>query len=238
MTTQDNTIPLACGQTISLRSPAHSLISIDTIAHSLAQINRFTGHAARPYSVAEHSLLVAEIIERAGFGSLAALAGLMHDAHEALVGDVTSPVKQEMRRHATAMAFESRQLPQARAYSDFDRVEAAAQAAVRARFGLIVISRHFEHIVGAADMQALATERRDLMPAHPEPWPCLEGVQPVSIHECDLLDSARCCTSWADWRDAFIARFHELDALRCEAERGDGMALRFELAAASKAAAA
>lgn len=238
MTTQDNTILLACGQSISLRSPDPAALSIGTLAHSLAQINRFTGHCHRPYSVAEHSLLVSEIIERAGYGSLAALAGLMHDAHEALVGDVASPIKREMRRHATAMAFEARQLPQARAYSDFDRVEAAAESAVRVRFGLAVISRHFEHIVGAADMQALATERRDLMPDSPEAWACLEGVQPISRHECNLLDSHRCAQSWASWRDAFIARFVELDAQRTEAERADGMALRFALHPGTKQVAA
>lgn len=238
MTTQDNTILLACGRTISLRSPDHGQLTIETLAHSLAQINRFTGHCHRPYSVAEHSLLVAEIIERAGYGSLAALAGLMHDAHEALSGDVTSPVKREMRRHATSMAFEARQLPEARAYSDFDRVEAAAESAVRARFGLIVISRHFEALVGAADMQALATERRDLMPEHPEKWACLEGVLPISRLDCDLLDSHRCSQSWASWRDAFIARYYELDAQRTEAERADGMALRFALHPGTKQAAA
>lgn len=29
-----------------------------------------------------------------------------------------------------------------------------------------------------ADLVALATEKRDLMPAHPEPWPCLADIEP------------------------------------------------------------
>lgn len=30
-----------------------------------------------------------------------------------------------------------------------------------------------------ADLVALATEKRDLMPWHPEPWPCLQGITPA-----------------------------------------------------------
>ncbi|AZE99998.1 putative hydrolase, HD superfamily [Pseudomonas orientalis] len=33
--------------------------------------------------------------------------------------------------------------------------------------------------VNEADMVALATERRDLMPEHPCEWDCLRGVQPM-----------------------------------------------------------
>lgn len=33
--------------------------------------------------------------------------------------------------------------------------------------------------VKEADMVALATERRDLMPEHPGEWDCLRGVQPM-----------------------------------------------------------
>ena len=236
MTTHDNTILLACGRTISLRNPDPAELSIDTLAHSLAQINRFTGHTRRPYSVAEHSLLVSEIIERAGFGSLAALAGLMHDAHEALVGDASSPLKAEMRRHAAAMTFLSDQLPQGRTYSDFDRCEHAALRAVRARFGLITISHAYEHLVAGADMQALATERRDLMPEHHEPWACLEGVLPVSAHDCNLMDPARVNSNWADWKQAFIERYAELDLARAQAEHGGGLGLRMQLDARRGAA--
>lgn len=63
---------------------------IEAIAHSLAQINRF-GHASRPYSVAEHSLLVCEIVKSMGLDCHAQRAALMHDAHEAFTGDVATP---------------------------------------------------------------------------------------------------------------------------------------------------
>lgn len=68
--------------------------SLGEIAHSLSQINRFTGHACRPYSVAEHSLLVADIAHSLGADKEAELCALMHDAHECITGDVASPIKQ------------------------------------------------------------------------------------------------------------------------------------------------
>ena len=67
---------------------------IEEIAHALAQINRYTGHAARPYSVAEHSLLVCDLVQAAGFDCHAQMAALLHDAHEAFCGDAATPVKQ------------------------------------------------------------------------------------------------------------------------------------------------
>ena len=54
------------GQVVHLDNPLHNpgALSIRAIAHSLACINRFTGHALRPYSVAEHSLLVCDIVDQ------------------------------------------------------------------------------------------------------------------------------------------------------------------------------
>lgn len=220
-----DTILLANGASISLRQPDPGLLTIEATAHSLALINRFTGHAVRPYSVAEHSLLVSHIIELSGGSVLAQLAGLMHDAHEQLVGDVASPLKREMRRIAASRTFSATDLPHGRTWSDFDRAEAAAEGAVRVAFGLITISRAFEAEVGAADLVALATERRDLMPHHPERWACLEGVAPVPLSLVDLADEHRCQFHWTDWRAAFIDRYHELDHARLQAGE-DGVTIK------------
>jgi hypothetical protein len=223
----DNTILLADGQSISLRLPNPAAMRIEAVAHSLALINRFTGHAVRPYSVAEHSLLVSQIIEMRGGGTLEQLAGLMHDAHEIIVGDCSSPLKREMRRIASARSFESAHLPAARTWSDFDRAEAAAEAAVRLAFGLVKVGKLFEAEVGAADLVALSTERRDLMPAHPEVWGCLHGIAPVPRNVVDLMDRDRTKWSWNDWRDAFIERYRELDFARTTHAAGQSLKVQF-----------
>jgi hypothetical protein len=63
---------------------------IRDIARSLSRINRYTGHSAA-YTVAQHSVLVSELCPPA-----LAFQGLMHDAHESIIGDVSSPLKQLM----------------------------------------------------------------------------------------------------------------------------------------------
>ena len=60
---------------------------IKSIAFSLSNINRFTGHVGI-YSVAQHSVLVAQQLP-----DNLKLSGLLHDAPEAYIGDVSSPLK-------------------------------------------------------------------------------------------------------------------------------------------------
>lgn len=62
-------------------------IDIRDIAHALACINRFNGHARQPISVAQHSVFVSELCPSAR------LQALLHDASEAYLGDVTRWLK-------------------------------------------------------------------------------------------------------------------------------------------------
>lgn len=75
------------GQHVDLVAPNWRDINLDDIARGLAQTNRFGGQSRRPISVAEHSLVVA-LLARPGAG----LAALLHDAHEAYLGDWARPV--------------------------------------------------------------------------------------------------------------------------------------------------
>lgn len=84
-------ISLNDGRPFYPMNPRVEDIHIEDIAHSLAQINRFNGHANFPVSVAQHSLLVCDLVL-----SEFKLEALMHDAAEAYVGDIVTPMKHEL----------------------------------------------------------------------------------------------------------------------------------------------
>lgn len=69
---------------------ASSSIEIEDILSALPKLCRFTGHTNQFYSVAEHSVLASKI---PGLSLYEQWCLLLHDAHEAYVGDVSSPLK-------------------------------------------------------------------------------------------------------------------------------------------------
>ncbi|WP_440105657.1 hypothetical protein [Acidovorax sp. BL-A-41-H1] len=171
---------------------------IEVIAHSLAQINRYTGHAARPYSVAEHSLLVADILAAQGYDHHAQRLGLMHDAHECLSGDAASPVKWALGA----------------AWLEFENPLAAL---VRTQYHLKTAHAAYKGAVKHADLAALATERRDLMPYDPQRnkrWPVIDtpGAEVRPLDNVDLNSTVRAAMSWRHHRDAFLERYRVLTA--------------------------
>lgn len=189
-----------CGEELDLLNPSADQILVHDLRVALARQPRYNGHTARHYSVAEHSLLVCEIMQRdlAVRSPHALLAGLLHDAHEAYIGDITSPTAAALRALGGGEALEELKRRLDRAMHQRFRLQAAAAAA--------------RYVVHHADLIALATERRDLMP-HGEllsPWPCLEGIQPAAW--INLRDRAG--MDEADWMLALSDRIDELQAAR------------------------
>jgi 5'-deoxynucleotidase YfbR-like HD superfamily hydrolase len=88
--------------------------------HALSQINRFTGHANWPYSVAQHEInlyryvLTDRAIMSPHYRKIMLKTALVHDLAEAWFNDLASPVKRECPEYKVAehnaMLFISSQL--------------------------------------------------------------------------------------------------------------------------------
>jgi uncharacterized protein len=75
-------------------------ICIEDIAHSLAHLCRYGGHLKNGfYSVAEHSILVALRVFMETLNTQASRAALLHDASEAYMQDLVSPIKYRIPRY-------------------------------------------------------------------------------------------------------------------------------------------
>lgn len=86
-------IETASGLKYDFRHPTAEQVTLSDIAHALSHTCRFGGHTERFYSVADHSVYVSELVEASTGSRHMALHGLMHDAHEAYLGDVPKPLK-------------------------------------------------------------------------------------------------------------------------------------------------
>lgn len=85
---KSNAIYTHSGRVISLLDPVPEGVNIHDIATALSRLCRYTGHSRLFYSVAEHSCRVSDLLP-----DDLKLAGLLHDATEAYIGDMTSPLK-------------------------------------------------------------------------------------------------------------------------------------------------
>lgn len=79
------------GQYVNVFNPDPDTILIEDIAHSLSQQCRFAAQLPAFYSVAEHCLEVAYMMPTEH-----QLAGLLHDASEAYLLDIPSPIKKRL----------------------------------------------------------------------------------------------------------------------------------------------
>lgn len=105
-------------------------VDIVDIAVALRHINRFNGHTCQPMPVDVHCVEVAEIIEDSG--SSYYMEGLLHDASEAYLCDIPSPIK---RRPEMA---------------EYREAEERAQVAIAERYGLVYPWPEVVHLADAA----------------------------------------------------------------------------------------
>lgn len=159
--------------------PEGCQVRIEDIAHALSLTCRFNGHTRQFYSVAQHSVLVAELLPEP-----LRLYGLLHDASEAYLHDIVRPLKQAF--HVDG-----------RAYAD---VEDRILSVVLAEFGLTM---PIPPEVFEADNRLLVTEQRDLMAPCEAEWHRIDADPlPERILPVDSVSAERLFLDvFAMWRD-------------------------------------
>jgi len=129
-------------------------IDINDIIHALSNQTRFAGHCTTFYSVAQHCVLVSAMCLPEN-----ALWGLLHDASEAYLVDIPSPLKK-------AKEFEA-----------YRNAEAKLMLVICEVFGLPPLEPDEVKVV---DKRILATEARDLTMSHGRGWSM--SYEPYDFH--------------------------------------------------------
>ncbi|AUR88745.1 HD domain protein [Vibrio phage 2.117.O._10N.261.45.E9] len=155
--------------------PEH--LDLNVIAKGLSKLCRFGGHTDQFYSVAQHSIIVSKLVPPS-----LAFAALMHDASEAYVQDLVTPIK--------------RQLP------DYEDLELMVMSQLAAYYD---IADHIDHPeVKRADKHAQAIEMHSLFPegemVKHHPW----------IQTFDLPHRGMPCWTPDEAAAAFKERFMEV----------------------------
>lgn len=143
---------LVSGRYFNFEDPDSCEFDIEDIAHALSNICRFTGHCKEFYSVAQHSVLVSYVVH-----PQFAFQGLLHDAPEGLIGDVSKPLKNLL--------------------PDYEEIETRVTKSVHKRLGIPEI---LHPSVKLADLILLRTEQRDLMNANDHTWHYTKDLEPLS----------------------------------------------------------
>lgn len=167
-------IQTASGLVFELESPTPEMFVLEDIAHHLSRINRFTGAIVpEAYSVAEHSVRVAiytaELVARelnthnSFVLQQASLAGLMHDAHEAYLNDLSSPLKKTLKNMGE---------------TGYEVLGQRYDALLSEKYHL---PSEFKEYVHDADLQVLELERKHVKNHTPKPWATYKMLAPVEI---------------------------------------------------------
>jgi hypothetical protein len=158
---------------------------IHDIAHHLSLINRYNGATRRPYSVAEHCIILASFAEfHRNLPSAACLNYLMHDAAEAYCQDIVGPFQ--------SLAPELR------------RLHDELQPQILRALGVPEMDVETKLRLDYDDLRIVINEREHLHPNHRPGnlWRDEEARLPGDVFHCDLS-----LHSWEDVRDVFLRYF-------------------------------
>lgn len=165
METSKTWIRTKTGKSFFPLKPKLEDLDVEDIAHALSHQCRFSGHTRQFYSVAQHSVHVSMLMMKDGHDQKFQLHGLLHDATEAYLVDVPTPIKSVLPIYKGA--------------------EKKLWVAIKKRFELI----DCEDVVKLYDLEMFAHEARDLM-GDPTDWKTLRGIKTRENFKIDCWPSA------------------------------------------------
>lgn len=157
------------GRYLDFWDPRMSQICIEDIAHALSKLCRFNGHCSKFYSVAQHSVLVSEIVP-----DEFKMAALLHDATEAYACDIPRPLKKLLPDYRTV----------------YDKVEKAVIGYFMHKG--VLKSPEIPDEVHKADLILLCTEKRDITCGQFHNWSDVYGVEPLKKKIKPVLPARAC----------------------------------------------
>jgi uncharacterized protein len=187
---------LPSGRMVDLMDPTPSDIDFSgDVAPALAYLARFDGACTgplkiagvrdpvtAPWTVLDHSVDGADLLRAEGHPERMGALFLLHDAHEAFVGDIASPVA------AALAATASREFPRKEGYPAGHYITCAIGSlkhawdkAIHAAAGVAMPTPAEAAIIKRHDLRMLVTERNHMMAQPWRSWGPLETMPPLRM---------------------------------------------------------
>lgn len=145
-----NSIVTSSGAEIDFDNLNVSPIFVEDMVYAIGQLNRFTGHTNRRYTVLDHSIECFKYAKDQGWDDLACFVCAIHDLHEGIIGDINTPVK---RKVPALKVFEK-------------EIEDAAHG----QWGVTELMSNYFSEVKQADLAMLIVERDTFLGPVPTKW--------------------------------------------------------------------
>ena len=176
----------ASGRAFDLLYPTPEMIDFRVdVPEQLARQSRFAGAIrSGAYSIAQHCAVGADCLFRDARDLHLAGAFLLHDAHEAYLTDITTPVQQALSVEIDDDAPERvRVINHPIVSTQISRLKARLDRAIYEAAGFPwPLPAHWREAIKLYDLRMLATERKHLLGPAPQPWhQSIEAAEPLAL---------------------------------------------------------
>lgn len=175
------------GKMIDITNPSEDAICSMDIAHALSLICRAAGHFKHFYSVAQHSLNCMREACARGDSERVCLAALLHDAAEAYLCDVPTPVKREL--------------------DEYKKIEKKFEDAIWKKYGLYPLTQEEQCEIKKIDEAVLYYEFKMIhtIPIKFEKTPEMKSVPDVAQRDMKEIENMMLCEMKAFEKNITVA---------------------------------